>query len=209
MQSNTEGMKNHTLFYGGIIMLLCVILPGILFSSCSGDKKVFAPAVEDPKLTPMMHSVGVSTLISDSGVIRYKIIAEEWKVYDKLDTSKWTFEKGIYVEQYNDSMHIEAKIKADTAYYYDKLELWDLRGHVNIVNNKGEKFNTEQLFWNQKEEKVYSDRFIRIQQIDKILTGYGFNSDQEFTDYIIRNTAGIFPIEDQPANTQHQDSIRS
>ncbi len=168
-----------------------------------------APAINDPKAIPMMSSIGVSTLISDSGVIRYKIIAEEWDVYDQLDTSQWSFEKGIYLEQYTDSMHIEAKIKADTAYFYDKIKLWDLRGHVSIINIKGEKFNTEQLYWDQNKEKVYSDRFIRIQQIDKILTGYGFNSNQDFTDYIIHNTAGIFPVEDQPTDSIREDSVPS
>ena len=59
----------------------------------------------------------------------------------------------------------------------------------------------------QGKEKVYSDRFIRIQQIDKILTGYGFTSNQQFTDYVINNTAGIFPVEDTPRDSVSGDSI--
>ena len=171
-------------------------IQGLLLFSCSNDKKGMAPAVTDPTAFPTMTSTGISTLISDSGKIRYKIISEKWDIYSNEKVSKWAFEKGVYLERYDNFMNIEAKVKADTAYYYDKIKLWDLRGHVNILNMQGEKFNTEQLFWDQAKEKVYSDKFIRIQQIDKILTGYGFNSNQQFTDYIIHNTAGIFPIED-------------
>lgn len=201
--------KCHGLLIGGFSMLAVLVWSVCFFTSCSTDKKKMAPAVSDPAEFPMMTSTGVSTLISDSGVIRYKIIAEEWDVYDKLDTSKWTFEKGVYLEKFDNQMNIEAKVKADTAYYYDKLKLWDLRGHVNILNIKGEKFNTSQLFWDQDKERVYSDRFIRIQQVDKIMTGYGFTSNQQFTDYVIQNTAGIFPVEDTPRDSLSNDSVHS
>lgn len=180
----------------------------VLFPSCHGkqDEVVVTTVCRDS--LPSMTTAGVSSLISDSGVIRYKIIAEEWKVYDRTNPPRWTFEKGIFLEKFDDSMHIDSKIKADTAYYYEKQKLWDLRGHVSIKNQKGEKFNTEQLFWNQTTEKVYSDRFIHIEQADKVITGYGFISNQQFTDYVIRNTAGIFPVEEQqPQDTVRRDSI--
>ena len=48
---------------------------------------------------PVMVTRDVSTYISDSGVVRYKIITDEWKVYDRLDPSRWTFEQGIYLEK--------------------------------------------------------------------------------------------------------------
>ncbi len=189
--------------------ILVLLLSNGILASCSKDKKNMATAVNDSIILPRMSTNGVSTLISDSGVIRYKIITEQWNVYDKLDTSKWTFEKGVYLEKYNNEMQIDAKIKADTAYYYDKLKLWDLRGHVNIRNINGEKFNTEQLFWDQGKERVYSDKFIRIQQVDKILTGYGFTSNQQFTNYTIHNTAGIFPVEDAPRDSTQNNSTPS
>ena len=138
----------------------------------------------------------VSTYISDSGVVRYKIIAKEWKVFDRLDPSMWTFEKGVYLEKFNNDFSIEATIIADTAYYYDKKELWELRSNVHIENEQNEKFDTNLLFWDQKTEKVYSDQYIRIQQEKKIITGTGFESNQQFTNYTIKKTQGIFPFEE-------------
>jgi LPS export ABC transporter protein LptC len=105
------------------------------------------------------------------------------------------------LEQF-DSLHkVEASIKADTAYYYDKQRLWELRGHVDIHNRKGEKFNTELLFWNQSSEKVYSDKFIRIEQPDRIITGHGFDSNQQMTVYTIRNMEGIFYVDESEVDT--------
>ena len=118
-------------------------------------------------------------------MVRYKIITDEWKVFDRLDPSRWTFEQGVYLEKFNNDLSIEATILADTAYYYDKEELWELRGNVHIENEQDEKFDTQLLFWNQKSQTVYSDQYIRIRQQKRIITGIGFTSNQNFTQYTI------------------------
>ena len=147
-------------------------------------------------------------MISDSGITRYKIVTEEWNVFDKKKPPYWAFEKGVYLEKFDTLFHIDASIKADTAYYYDKMKLWKLMGNVEIHSQRGDKFTTNLLFWDEKKAKVYSDQFIRIEQEDKILTGYGFESNQELTEYEIYNNTGIFTIEDQ-APKSPADSTRT
>ena len=101
-----------------------------------------------------METKGVSTLISDSGIIRYRLQAEDWRVFDKKKPPYWAFEEGVYLETFDTLFQMEANIKADTAYYYEKQKLWKLMGNVVIRNLKGEKFNTELLYWDQNTEKV-------------------------------------------------------
>ena len=189
-----------TIVLGAIVMLL-------LFSSCGGKKKELGEAITDRDSLPSMATLGVVTYISDSGVTRYRMEAEEWLMYDRTRPSYWAFEKGVYLEQFDSLFNVDASIKADTAYFYDKQKLWKLMGNVDIKNRKGERFNTELLYWNQATEKVYSDRFIRIEQPDRIITGYGFDSNQQMTIYQIRNMGGIFYVdeEEQKAST---DSVR-
>jgi len=160
-----------------------------------------ADAVINRDSLPSMTSLGVTTLISDSGITRYKIVTEEWMIFDKKNPPYWAFEKGVYLEKFDTLLHIDASIKADTAYYFEKKKLWELKGNVKILSQKGDKFETEQLYWDEKKKKVYSDKFIRIEQEDKTITGYGFESNQELTDYVIKNTTGSFIVEDTQANT--------
>ncbi len=183
----------------------------VLFPACSGKDKNLAEAITERDSLPSMRSLGVTTLISDSGITRYKIITEEWTVFDKKDPPYWAFEKGVYLEKFDSLFRIDASIKADTAYYYEKKKLWELRSNVSIRNLKGDKFDTELLFWDEKKEEIYSDKYIRIEQQDKTITGYGFESNQELTEYQIRNTTGIFTVEDNSAamNTTPKDSISS
>lgn len=186
--------------FGGIVMLL-------LFSSCDGNKKALGKAITDRDSLPVMDTRGVTTLISDSGVTRYRIKTEEWMVFDKKTPPHWAFEKGIYLEQFDSLFHVDASIKADTAYYYTAEKLWKLIGHVDIKNLKGERFNTELLYWNEATQKVYSDKFIRIQQPDKIITGHGFDSNQQMTVYVIHNIEGVLYV-DEKAEEVKKDSVK-
>ena len=178
-----------------------------LLSACGRKKNPVTDAITNRDSVPVMTTRDVSTYISDSGVVRYKILADEGRVYDRLDPTRWTFEEGIYLEKFNNDLSIEATIVADTAYYYDQQELWELRGNVHIENEQDEQFDTQQLYWNQKTKKVYSDLYIRIRQQKRIITGIGFTSNQEFTNYTIKQTQGIFPIsEDANANDNANDN---
>jgi LPS export ABC transporter protein LptC len=175
----------------------------VLFPACSGKDKDLAEAITERDSLPSMKSLGVTTFISDSGITRYKIIAEEWCIFDKKEPPYWAFEKGVYLEKFDSLFRIDASIKADTAYYYEKKKLWELRTNVSIRNLKGDKFDTELLFWDEKKEEIYSDKYIRIEQEDKTITGYGFESNQELTEYTIKNTTGIFTVENNASNTNN------
>ncbi|EKC44957.1 protein containing DUF1239, partial [human gut metagenome] len=139
----------------------------------------------------VMDTRGVTTLVSDSGVTRYRINTEEWLVFDRKNPPYWAFEKGVYLEKFDSIFQVEASIKADTAYFFNKEELWKLMGNVHIQNLKGEQFDTELLYWDQRTQRIYSDEFIRIEQPDRIITGHGFESNQQMTVYTIRKPEGI------------------
>ena len=182
----------------------------VLFPACTGKDKKLAEAISENDTLPSMKSLGVTTLISDSGITRYKIVAEEWLIHDKKNPPYWAFEKGVYLEKFDTLFRVDASIKADTAYYHEKKKLWELKGHVQILSQRGDKFQTDLLFWEEKKEKVYSDKFIQIEQEDKVIKGYGFESNQDLTEYEIKNTTGVFTVEDTApmVTSQPQDSLK-
>lgn len=212
--SSRKKQKTHFTFINITVAVWATVM-FVLFPACSGEKKQFAEAITERDSLPSMKSLGVTTLVSDSGITRYKIITEEWEIYDKKNPPYWAFEKGVYLEKFDSLFHIDASIKADTAYYYEKKKLWELRGNVHIRSQRGDKFDTQLLFWDEKKEKVYSDKFIRIEQEDKVITGYGFESNQQMTEYQIYNNTGIFTVEDTPAAadstqaTAPRDSVKT
>lgn len=195
-----------TTFFGAVVMLL-------LLSACSGNRKSLGDAITERDSLPIMDTRGVTTLISDSGVTRYRITTEEWLVFDKKNPSYWAFEKGLFLEKFDSLFDVEASVKSDTAYYYDKKKLWKLIGNVDIRNVKGERFETELLYWDQDKHTIYSDKFIRIEQPDRIVTGHGFDSNEQMTIYKIRQAGGNFYVDDDastsPTDSLHTDSLNT
>lgn len=194
-----------TIVFAAMVMLL-------LFSSCSGRKKGLGAAITERDSLPVMDTRGVTTLISDSGVTRYRINTAEWLIYDRKSPSYWSFEKGVYLEKFDSLFQVEASIQSDTAYYYDKEKLWKLMGNVHIQNLKGEKFDTELLYWDQNKKKVYSDRRIRIEQPERIIFARGFESNEQMTNYTLFKTEGTFYVDEDetaaPGDSLKTDSIK-
>lgn len=182
-----------------------------LFPSCSGGERQQGPDIQDGDSIPFLRTRGVSTLISDSGIIRYKIIAEDWLIYNRERDynyhSYWAFEKGLFLEKFNEVYHIDAFITADTAYYHTRERLWELHGRVEVKNLKGETFRTSLLYWNQNEHRIYSDRYMEIDGIEQQLSGYNFSSNEAMTDYIIHSSQGAFPVKDDNPTPQPDPTL--
>lgn len=191
-KTNKQGI---TTIFMVVVMLL------LLATSCGGDVKEVVVVAFDPEKSFTLKTTDVSTLISDSGITRYRLKAKEWLAFDKAKEPYWYFPKGIYVEKFDTLFQAEASIMADTAYNYQKKRLWKLIGNVKVESLEGKKFETSLLFWDQDKEKIYSDKYIRIEEKDKIITGIGFESNQEMTQYKIFNSTGIFPVSETPADS--------
>lgn len=168
----------------------------VFFVSCR-EKHEMTSSVTDRKHTPRMTEDSVTVLVSDSGVLRYRLTTDKWKVYDMADTPYWDFPNGLRFERFDLNYDIDAAIQCDKAVYYTNLEMWHLKGNIRAKNLEGDRFFTEELFWYQEEESVMSDSMITIIQEDKKIVGYGFTSNQTFTKYIIHHPTGIFPVMDQ------------
>ena len=176
-----------------------VLLLLICFSVYSCAKKEIrhrASAIADRKAMPALAGDEVTTLISDSGITRYRIKAKKWLVYDKADTPYWEFPEGVYLEKFNLNLEADATVEADYAYYNEPAQRWMLRGNVQAVNLQGEKFETPLLYWDQPSESVYSDSSIVITREASIIKGVGFRSNQEMTQYTILRPTGVFPIKE-------------
>lgn len=179
-----------------MLMVLLVLVGSILLGCKRRDVKMKTDAILDRKKVAVLQAKDVNTLISDSGIVRYKIKAATWQVYDKADTPYWEFPDGIYLERFDIDLQPDATIEADYAYYNEPAQRWTLRGNVKAVNLEGEQFDTPLLFWDQKSESVYSDSSIVITREHSIIKGVGFRSNQSMTQYTILRPTGSFPIKD-------------
>ena len=178
--------------------LFVVLLSSLaLLAACQRDKKMTADAVLDRASIPGLDASAVTTLISDSGITRYRITTQTWQVYDKAEPVYWEFPDGIYLEKFNSDLEVDTWLKSDYAHYDESQQVRELRGNVQSMNTDSEFFETPQLFWDQKTERIHSDSSITITRQTSIIKGIGFDSNQELTKYTIHNPTGVFPIKDE------------
>ncbi|MBQ4035934.1 MAG: LPS export ABC transporter periplasmic protein LptC [Paludibacteraceae bacterium] len=164
------------------------------FGACSGESEGQNSGIDSS--APTLRALEVSTVISDSGVTRYRATTPEWLIYNNVKSPYWFFPNGLRIEQFDTHLETEANIYCDQAHYDQTLRLWRLDGNVKVTNRKGEKFETDQLVWDQVNAKVYSDKKIKIQQPNCIINGRGFVSNETMTHYEISHPDGIIPISD-------------
>lgn len=192
-----------------------LLVASVAFISCSQEKEHTAPAIHDKDSVSVMKSFGVNTLVSDSGIIKYRIVAESWDINQIRKPTRWTFIKGLFMEQFDEKFNVQAYIQADTAWYYDQLKLWELRGRVRIRNINGMVFRSEELFWDGIKHELYSFKFSRMVTPERTLEGTYFRSDEKMTHYVITNSAGSFVKSDMepdqgeplPADSTSADSL--
>ncbi len=189
--------KSYIINTIAIAQALVIVLLLLLVVGCQRrDVRLQSDAITDRSAIPVLDADDVTTLISDSGITRYRITTSKWQMYDKADSPYWEFPRGIYLEKFNEDLVPDATVRADYAFYNEPAQLWTLRGNVLAVNLEGEKFETPLLYWSQKDESIYSDSSIVITKAKSIIQGVGFRSNQEMTEYTILRPTGMFPIEE-------------
>lgn len=175
-------------------MASILVVLAVFFCACT-DKSVGHSAETTPRQEiAALLTNDVSTLISDSGITRYRIEAPQWFVYDQTEPPYQEFPDGIYLEQFDTDLSVQASLKADYAHYDETQQIWTLRGNVHALNRKGEQFDTPLMFWNQKTHRIYSDTSILITREKSIIEGVGFDSNEDMSQYNILNPTGVFPI---------------
>lgn len=179
----------------------------LLFESCERRHEHLAPAVNEKDSLPFLTAHGISNLISDSGVISYKIVAEDWYIYTEPQ-QKWYFPKGLFLEKFDTTFHVNWYVQSDTAYCHNN-RTWELRGRVVVLNREGDLFETEELFWDMDAHEMWNTVYMCITKpsTNQLLKGYRFRSDEQMTKYSINNSAGYTPMnEKKDEETESQTS---
>ncbi len=169
----------------------------MLYSCTNNDRKGPAEALEGDEIATMITH-DVSMLISDSGIIRYRAITPTWVRFgDEAKEPYQYFPDGIEFEQVDTTFQATETIVADTAYNWEHTQIWHLIKNVRVTSSKGEIFETNDLYWDMKKHTVYSDSFIHIERMENIIEGYGFTSTDDFSKYEIKETNGVFPVQEK------------
>lgn len=157
------------------------------------------------------YSEDLSVVMSQNGRRSYHFVTPLLEGYSLAREPYREFRKGVKITTYqNDSLTtVDAVLTANYAIYYENRELWEAKGNVVVEKSDGKTLYTQQLFWNARTKKIYSNVDSKIVQNNgrDVFIGEGFESDEEFKDWRFRRMKGRMEVEmKQSADSTAADS---
>ena len=187
------------------------IIGFLAITSCGEDDKLGVIKTIDASKMPQLSTRNVSTLISDSGYTKYKVVTPLWNVYGgaAVEESYWDFPEGVFLRQVDHDLDVISTVAADSACYFPNKKLWELYGDVEIDQKDKAYFYSERIYFDDRQKRIYSDTAILIKTPTQTLEGIGFESNQSLTQYRVLKPTGVFPkrmLEENGDSVRQEDN---
>ena len=161
--------------------------------------------------TPVQTVRNMFIVQSENGKMQMRAVADLMEKYERDTLSYELFPEGFAVYGYTDDELLETEIVADNAKhvkYTDGRETWEAFGHVVVKNLiKQEVMETDTLYWDQKNEKIYTHCYVKMYSPDGFMQGYGMESDQRARNSIIFNPFNSYGIVVQDSTEVRIDTV--
>jgi len=172
-----------------------IISIGVTTYSCKNDMKTITSLTLEENI-PLETAKNIEVVYSDSGKIILKIVSPLLNRYIKED-HYLEFPEGLTLYFYDSMMNVKATLTANYGVSWGETKIMEVKDDV-VINNydKQEVLNTEHIIWNRKEQKIFSNVFVKRTSPDGVLYGDGFDANESLTNYTLRNPHGVFTIQD-------------
>ena len=171
-----------------------VFMAGILFSCVNDLDKIQKVTFDEDTPNDVMREFNM--FYNDFGCARVKIYATLAETY-MTPTHLTKLKDGVKVDFYSEDGTIISKLTAlygEVNYETGEIVVRDSVGLLNL--KKGQRLETEELFWNQNDSTIYTNKNVIIKSPDNSVQGWGrgIETTQEFSRYKIIEPYGKFDL---------------
>ena len=187
---------------------LSILGSAILLSACDGRSDGKNAEVDEGLMTE--YSEDLSIVESQNGRRSYSFSTPLLEGYGQAKDPYREFRKGIKMITYQDDSlsTVNVILTANYAINYSERELWETKGNVVVSKSDGTTFYFQQLSWNARTKRVYSNldgKMVQNNGRDMVLF-QGFDSDEEFKDWRFRKGNQHMEVEFDPR--ERPDSVK-
>ncbi len=175
-------------------IISCTLLSVVLLTSCEENDIAKVKAMFDEKEVDVEVADSVQFIYKEDQYARAVVTGKTVKRYTRTQ-NKLEFTDGLIVRFY-DQLKLISVLKADFAENNDSEQKVLVSGNVYMESAKYEHMETQELTWDMRAKRVYTDKAIKIRTPDHIIYGVGFDSDEDFSNYTIRKVNGIVSVSD-------------
>ncbi len=174
-----------------------MVVGSLYLSSCKSDIETIN-ALDKEVILPDVTGFNVEMSYSDSGILKGKIYAAEVYQYMNRQDPYYEFPKGIKAVFFDKNGNQTAYITSKYAIYYPQKALWEGRNQVLAESpDEGKKVETEQIFWDQGEKRIYTDKYAKVTNPDGIFIGEnGFEAKEDLSRLRMNRYSGTVTVTD-------------
>lgn len=167
----------------------------ILLFSC---KKELPPINKKKVEFPSRTLINANIINKDSGRISGNLRSPLIEMYETVDSPYTVFRKGLDLDFYQKGSVKPAYFQADWGRLSDVTGIYEGRGNVIIVNEKGDSLKSEQLFWNKKNKTVYTSKEVYLisSEGDSLTAKNGLQATDDLETYTLFNNQGFKYVDD-------------
>ncbi|MGM9763245.1 MAG: LPS export ABC transporter periplasmic protein LptC [Candidatus Cryptobacteroides sp.] len=148
--------------------------------------------------TPIQVVENVFSVSSENSDLQMRMEAKTMMRFENDSMMYEKFPDGFAVYGYMEDGRLETEITADNALHRswnDGREEWQATGNVVVKNLiKREVMETDTLYWDKKEEKIFTHCYVKMWSPDGFMQGYGMESDQRARNSILYNNFNNYAI---------------
>ncbi len=169
-----------------LVKILFFLLLLIVFLSCDEDKaKPKVNLTMEEENIPIQESWNSKILFTENGILKGILHTDYLEAYKK---PKEKLLKNVKVEFFNASGIKTSQLTSKRGRINDLTQdMYAIDSVVAINDSANVKLETEELMWRKKDQKIVSEKFVRITTETEIIEGYGLVSDQHIQNYVIKN----------------------
>ncbi|HET7600822.1 MAG TPA: LPS export ABC transporter periplasmic protein LptC [Gemmatimonadales bacterium] len=131
---------------------------------------------------------GFATYVTSDGVRRSRIEADTAFYYEAAQTAQL---RRVRTTFYDPKGAESSRLTADRGTYHAQDGNMEAEGHVVVTAQDGRRLETEALKFDNKANKISTDRTFRFQRGDEHIEGNSFNSDPDFKNVVTDRPRGV------------------
>lgn len=176
LNTNSILMKVH---FGKYFLTLVTVLAVTVFFSCESNFKD-VQRINAVPFSPIGEAEHVNLKYTDSGRIKAILVSPLLLDFSNLKYPYTEFPKGVFVTLFDERGN-KSYVESDYAITYAKTDIIDLQGHVKITSSDGKVLQTEQLYYDQKNEWFFTEKYFKFTDANSYLEGKGIDFSKDFS----------------------------
>ncbi|MCS6904078.1 MAG: LPS export ABC transporter periplasmic protein LptC [Bacteroidia bacterium] len=175
-----------------------IIFLGLLWAGC---KEPIQPTATDKsfKNRPLSLAYNVTYIYSELGRPIAQLQARCIKEFisERAEENYSRLEGNVEIRFFDSSGSVESHLQADTAEFFEARGVAKAWGKVIVTNSKGERLETQQLYWRKKDNTIHTHSFVKIYTQEEVLIGDSLIASPNFQRYRLYKIKGSLQIKEE------------